>query len=125
MPLTLTLLAEPLAVCRLDPHSAPPAWAWSGPLVSITRSAEELSVVCAAASVPPDARAEQPWRALKVAGPLDFSLTGILASLAVPLAAADVSIFAVSTYDTDYVLVRSAQLDAALDALRRAGHTIA
>jgi len=125
MPLTLTLLPEPLAVCRLDPHSAPPEWAWSGPLVSITRSADELSLVCAAAQVPPDARAELPWRALKVAGPLDFSLTGILASLAAPLAEAAISIFAISTYDTDYVLVRAGQIDAALDSLRRAGHTIA
>ena len=125
MPLTLTLLAEPLAVCRLEPHSAPPAWAWNGGLVSLTRSAEELSLVCAAANVPPGVQAEQPWRALKVAGPLDFSLIGVLASLAVPLADAAISIFAVSTYDTDYVLVRSGQIDAALDALRRAGHTLA
>jgi uncharacterized protein len=125
MSLNLSLLAEPLAVCRLPAHSAPPDWAWSGPLVAITRSADELSLVCSAAYVPPGVQAEQPWRALKVAGPLDFSLTGILASLAAPLAEAGISIFAISTYDTDYILVRSSQTEAALDALRHAGHTIA
>jgi hypothetical protein len=88
------------------------------------RTASELSVVCAAAGVPDDVRAERGWRALAVEGPLDLALTGVLASLLVPLAHAGVSIFAVSTYDTDYVLVRSERLADALEALRGAGHRI-
>jgi hypothetical protein len=74
--------------------------------------------------MPSDAVIESGWRALGVVGPLDFSLIGILAALAEPLAAAKVSIFAISTYDTDYVLVREKSLETALAALRRAGHTV-
>lgn len=122
--LVLSVLPTPLAVVRLDATAAVPAWASSGELSSVTRTADELSIVCDEASVPPDARAERGWRALKVAGPLDFSLTGVLASLAVPLADARVSIFALSTYETDYVLVRAADLSRACDALTRAGHVI-
>ena len=93
-------------------------------MASVTRTAAELSIVAPSAAVPPEVRAERDWRALRVAGPLDFALTGILASLAAPLADAGVSIFALSTYDTDYVLVRHPQLDVALAALRAAGHTV-
>ena len=89
------------------------------------RTAAEVSVVCDAAGVPDGAAAERGWRALTVEGPLDFALTGVLAALAVPLAAAGVSIFAVSTYDTDHVLVRSERLADAVAALRAAGHTVA
>jgi hypothetical protein len=82
-------------------------------------------VVAAAAAVPRDAKAERGWRALHVDATLDFGLTGILAALVVPLAETGVSIFALSTYDTDYLLVREPQLPAALAALRAAGHTVA
>ena len=80
--------------------------------------------MCDEASVPPDARAERGWRALKISGPLDFSLTGVLASLVVPLADARASIFALSTYETDYVLVRAADLPRACEVLTQAGHVI-
>ncbi|MEA2380663.1 MAG: uncharacterized protein QOH72_634 [Solirubrobacteraceae bacterium] len=80
--------------------------------------------MCAAARVPDGARAESGWRALGVDGPLDFALTGVLAAVAVPLAEAGVSIFAVSTYDTDYVLVRADRLPDAVAALRGAGHSV-
>jgi hypothetical protein len=121
----LRLRAVPgeLAVCRL-PADAPVPAAVGGALWSVTRTADELSVVCPVADAPPDAEVERGWRALQVAGPLDFALTGVLAAIAVPLAHADVSIFAVSTYDTDYVLVREAALPAAAEALRRAGHDV-
>jgi uncharacterized protein len=122
--LTLSVLAGPLAVVRLDPAAPVPGWAWSGELCSVTRSADELSIVCGDAGVPSDVNAQRGWRALKVRGPLDFSLTGVLAALAAPLADAGIPIFALSTYDTDYVLVRDEALLAACDALRRAGHTI-
>jgi len=87
-------------------------------------TAAELSVVAPAAAVPSHAKAERGWRALRVDGTLDFALTGVLAAVVVPLAEAGVSIFALSTYDTDYVLVRDSQLPAAREALRAAGHTV-
>ena len=123
---TLDLLAGPLAICRLPPGAPVPPWAWEGeaPLVSVTRTADELSVVCAAAVVPPDVQASAPWRALRVAGPLDLSEVGILARLAAPLAGVGVSLFAVATFDTDWLLVREHALDAAVAALRRAGHVV-
>jgi hypothetical protein len=126
--LRLRLLTGELAVARLAPSARLPPWAAvarSGTLVSWTRTPDELSVVCAAAAVPPVVTAERGFRALAVVGPLDFSLTGVLAALATPLAEAGVSLFALSTYDTDYVLVRATQLRLALTALRRAGHTVA
>lgn len=123
--LILDLLPGVCAVCRLDAEAELPPWAiGTGPLFSMARTSEELSLVCAADAVPSGVRAEGGWRVLKVRGPLAFSLTGILAALAVPLARAEVSIFAVSTFDTDYLLVRQGQLAAALDALRAAGHTV-
>jgi hypothetical protein len=120
----LVLLDGEFAVARLPGDEATPAWAAEGSLSSVTRTAEELSVVCAASAVPAGVRAERGWRCLRVAGRLDFSLTGVLASIAAPLAAAEVSIFAVSTYDTDYVLVREESLGAAVDRLRVAGHEV-
>ena len=124
-PLTLFLLPETFAVCRLPADAALPAWALSGPFCAITRTADELSVVCVQAQVPPGVVCQPGWRCLQVAGPLDFGLTGVLASLAQPLAGAGVSIFAISTYDTDYLLTPEASLDAALAALHSAGHILA
>jgi hypothetical protein len=122
----LRLLAPTYAVARLDGDAPLPGWfSFGGPFASATRRDDELSLVCVEDAVPPDAAAERGWRALEVAGPLDFSLTGILASLAAPLADAGVSIFALATHDTDVLLVRSAQLDVAVGALENAGHTIA
>jgi uncharacterized protein len=122
----LLLLPGLFAVCWLDPDAPLPAWAMSGSssLVSITRTANELSVVCAQANVPGDVQREDNWRCLMVEGPLDFSLTGVLSALLAPLADAGVSIFALSTFDTDYLLVRAAQLDLALEALSAAGHPV-
>lgn len=94
--------------------------------VSVTRSCNEISVVCessAAARYEP-AALEADFRALKVEGPLAFSLTGVLSSLADPLARAEISIFAISTFDTDYLLIRAAAWDRALEALARAGFTL-
>lgn len=123
--LNLQLLEGPLAVCRLASKEPIPGWAYSaGPLCSITRTSEELSVVCGEAAVPMGLRCERGWRALKVQGPLDFGLTGILDALTDPLAQAGISIFALSTFDTDYLLVREAWLEEALAALRAAGHSL-
>jgi hypothetical protein len=122
--MTLELLAGSYAVCRLDPGDPPPAWAGPGPFVSITRTDAELSVVCAQEAVPATVQAERGWRCLRVRGPLGFGMTGILASLAGPMASSGVSIFVVSTYDTDYLLVQERDLDRGIDALARAGHTV-
>lgn len=125
LPLTLLLLPDTFAVCRLPTETALPDWATIGAFYAITRTAEELSLVCPQQHVPAGVACQPGWRCLQVAGPLDFSLTGVLASLAQPLAAAGVSIFALSTYDTDYLLVQAAQLQTALAALHNAGHMLA
>lgn len=93
-------------------------------LWSVTRTPDELSVVIAESAVPPEVRAEREWRALKVAGLLDFGLVGVLASLTAPLASAGVSVFVLSTFDTDYLLVRDPDLPRAVAVLRDAGFTI-
>ena len=118
--LTRDVLAGQLAVVRLPAGTALPAWFGQaiGPLVSVTRTNAETSLICDAAVVPSDAQAERGWRAIKVRGPLAFSLTGILAGILAPLAAAGISVFALSTYDTDYILVRATDLPDAVDALR-------
>ena len=122
--MTLDPLPGVYAICRLPAESPVPPWA-AGVFSSITRSASELSIVCGAADVPPAVQAERGYRGLAVRGPLDFSLVGIVAALASPLAAASVSIFVVSTYDTDYLFVREAELERATAALRGAGHAVA
>lgn len=123
--LTLSLLPDIFAVCRLPADAPLPAWALAGPFFAITRTVDELSIVCDQTQVPDGVICQPAWRCLQVAGPLDFTLTGVLAGLAEPLAAAGVSIFAVSTYDTDYLLAPAVALDQAVAALRNAGHTVA
>jgi hypothetical protein len=122
--LNLELLAGAFAVCRLEADAPLPSWAASGGFVSLTRTDAELSIVCPQESVPPGVQAEAGWRCLRVKGPLGFGLTGILASLAAPLASSGVSIFVVSTYDTDYLMVQQRDLDRGVHALERAGHSV-
>ena len=124
-PLALSVLPESLAVCRLEAAAKVPAWAHTGTFRVVTRTPAELSIVCREDAIPAGVPANRGWRAIAVDGTLDFALTGILASLASPLAAAGVSIFAVSTYDTDYVLVKQETLERALEALAAAGHRVA
>ncbi len=123
--LSLTLQKEVLAVCKLAPDASVPDWAWSpGTFHTISRTPEELSIVCLDSAVPSEVKKESGWRILKVDGPLDFSLSGILASIAGPLANAGISIFAISTYDTDYVMVKSDKAEEALKVLTKAGHVV-
>jgi hypothetical protein len=123
--MNLTLAPDRLAVCQLAPDVPLPAWAdGKGNFHSISRTSEELSVVCPEEVVPREVKQDAGWRAFKIDGPLDFGLTGILASIADPLAAAGVSIFVVSTYNTDYVLVKDVNADQAVKALQAAGHTV-
>jgi hypothetical protein len=120
----LSVLTGRFAVCRLAPEAAIPEWTQRGAFVSVTRTAEELSVVCDEENVPGDARAERGWRCFKLLGPFAFSETGVLAAITRPLAEAGISLFAVSTFDTDYVLVKAADFEPALNALGTAGHTV-
>ncbi len=122
--LTLTVLPQPLAICRLEAKAEIPGWALRGEFISITRTLDELSIVCAQSNTPADVKADRDWRALKVAGPLDLEMTGVLSSLAGPLAEAQINLFAVSTFDTDYLLVKGYNLTQACEVLRQAGHAV-
>ena len=121
---TLDVVTGSFAICRWAADEPLPSWVMQGPFFSVTRTPAELSAVCDADAVPPGVKAEGPWAMLAVRGPLAFEMTGVLAGLATPLAAAGISIFALSTYDTDYVLVRHHHLERAVRALRQAGHTV-
>ncbi|MBS7526040.1 ACT domain-containing protein [Fusibacter paucivorans] len=121
MSLKLKLMSEPLSVCRLDTNSELPVWALKDPFFSITKTADELSVVCSQSSVPEGILCETDWCSLKVMGPLDFSLIGILSKISDVLAKASISIFAVSTYDTDYIMLKATNLEAAVAALSHDG----
>ncbi len=122
--LELTLLLERFAISRLAADAPIPEWATEGPFFSLTRTGDELSVVTELSRVPVGVRSQPGWRVLKVHGPFVLSEIGVLASLAAPLAEAKITLFAVSTFDTDYLLVASETLPAAIAALERAGHTI-
>ena len=122
--LPLFILPDRLAVCRLQAEAPFPDWTRPGDLLAIIQTQNELSVVCTERYVPPDVRAERGWRALQIQGTLDFAMNGVLASIAVPLAHAGVSIFVLSTYDTDYVLVKEEALDRAVEALTQAGYLV-
>lgn len=122
--LSLTILPERLAICRLPPNDYLPATLGRARFWSVTRTDEEYSIVLPEENVSPGWQAETGWRGLKVQEPLDFDLTGILASLVEPLAGAGVSIFAISTYDTDYILVREKDLEKAKQVLMASGHTL-
>ncbi|GAA3280871.1 ACT domain-containing protein [Dactylosporangium vinaceum] len=126
--LDLALLPGDYAICRLPAGSAMPAGfaeaAAAGTVVSVTWTPEEVSILCPADRVPAGAAVESPWRCLRVAGPVQLALTGVLASIVSPLADARVNIFAFSTFDTDYLLVPAVRLHEALSALGAAGHRV-
>ena len=120
----LSILPGSFAIVRLAADAPLPSWASAGDFFSVTRTSDELSVVCLATQVPSSLTAETGWRALKVQGPFALSEIGVLAALAAALAHAKVSLFAISTFDTDYLLVSDKSLDAAVAALRAAGHIV-
>lgn len=125
LPLHLMRHAEPVAFVRL-PAGQEPAWDWrTGPLASITYTDSETSVVCAFDSVPKDARVQGPLTAFEIAGPLDFSTVGVLSGLLEPLAKQGISILALSTYDTDWILIGSEHADEAMATWKRGGNTAA
>ena len=123
-PLSLAVLPGEFSVWRLAADAPLPSVA-PGSFLSVTRTDDELSVVSSSTDVPSGAKSETGWRCLKVEGPLPFEMTGVLADLSGPLARAEIPIFVVSTYDTDYLLVKASDLDKACIALRGEGHVIA
>ena len=122
--LVLRIHAGEFAICRLLPSEPVPAWAGSAGFHAIVRTADELSILCAAPLVPPGVRAEHGWRLLQLVGPFEFGAVGILSSVLTPLANARISSLALATFDTDYVLVKADKLDAAIRAIESAGHTV-
>jgi hypothetical protein len=123
--LKLILMKDRLAICRLKAAETVPDWASSDSgFFSVTRTAGELSIVCVESAVPPGVKCERAWRIFEIEGPFDFAATGILVSAAAPLAEAGVPIFAISTFDTDYVLVKQEHTENAVRALESAGHCV-
>ncbi|HET6176882.1 MAG TPA: ACT domain-containing protein [Candidatus Sulfotelmatobacter sp.] len=112
------------AIVRLPAASAVPEWATRGDFTSITRTAEELSIVCLADNVPHDVHSPHRWVCLKLEGPFPFTLTGVLLSFIERLSSSGIPIFAVSTYDTDYVLINQDRSEGVVDLLRAAGHEL-
>lgn len=120
----LRTLPDLYAIVRLDPDADVPDWVGDSPFSSVTRSDSELSIVCSEEDLPDGLRAERGWCALELIGPLDFTLTGVVASLVSPLADSDVPIFVISTFETDYLLVREPDYSRAVGSLRAAGHSV-
>jgi len=121
---SIELLPERLAICRLEPDRADLDWDLGDGLLSVTFTDEEVSIVCEEGYAPGDAEVSRGWRCLRVAGPLDFEMVGVLAALSTVLADEGVPIFVLSTFDTDHILVRGTDLRRAVDALRAAGHEV-
>jgi hypothetical protein len=124
MKLSLLVLDPIFAICSLKRDNPLPDWATSSDFYSITRTYDELSIVCPQDQVPAGVDINKNWRCLKVQGPLGFSITGILASISMPLSTEGVSVFVFSSYDTDHIMVKQYELEKAIDVLQKAGHTV-
>ncbi len=124
MALTMKLLSGKYGVCSLGAFEAIPAWADNGEFYSITKTSDELSIVCSESNIPNNIKSERDWRILKVEGPLDFSLIGIISSISSVLAKQKISVFVISTYDTDYILIKEKYLRKSIDSLQDEGYNI-
>jgi hypothetical protein len=122
--MNLLLLVDEFSVCRLDPEQREPDWCSASSFLSITRTRSELSVVCASDQIPPEIEQEGGWRGIEVEGPLNFDQIGILAGLVGPLAEAQVPVFVLSTFETDYLFIKGADLARAIERLENAGHRL-
>lgn len=122
--LTLKLLKDKYGVCELDRMAPIPKWVEASDFFSLTKTMEELSIVCLEKDIPSDIKCERDWRILKVEGPLDFALVGILSSISTILAKKSISIFAISTYDTDYILIKAKDINNAIQALRNENYEV-
>lgn len=124
-PQELSLLQETYGICRLPAAAPIPEWASAEPLCSATRTGTELTIICPQDVIPPDHRDEMSWRCLRIDGSFDLNQVGVLASLAEPLARAGISIFVFGSYETDFVLVKQADIKEAIAALSASGHAVA
>jgi len=122
--LSLAILRDLFAVCKLGADENIPSWALSGSFCSVTLTPDELSIVCSQELVPEGVEAVRRWKCLKVEGKLSFTLVGILSSLTSSLAHVGISTFTISTHDTDYLFMRESDLSRGVVALRKAGHSI-
>ena len=118
------LYTEKYAVCRLDCNEKIPTWINTEKFYSITKTEDELSIVCFDENISKNIKCEKDWRILKILGPLDFSLVGILSKISTLLAGNDISIFAISTYDTDYILVKEKDVKKTVEVLTDNGHNV-
>lgn len=122
--LTMRLLVGRYGICRLNSNDLIPEWVYKSSFLSVTRTMDELSIVCNEESIPNNIKCEKEWRVLMVEGPLDFSLIGILASISKILSQNLISVFVISTYDTDYILVKNNAINNAIEALVSEGYRI-
>jgi hypothetical protein len=120
----LSLLSNQYVILRLAADAETPKWAANGEFFSVTRTSDELSIVTAFTNVPAQMSSDSKWRVLKVHGPFALNEVGVLAALVAPLSKAAISIFVISTYDTDYLLINEKQCDAAISALENEGHSV-
>ena len=118
----LHVLEEPLAVVRLQPETPVPQWVFQSRFFSVTKTDDELSIFCEERVVPSEVEGTGGWRAFRVAGQIAFELSGVISGLTLPLAAKQISLFSISTHDTDYLVVREDRLEDAIDVLQRTGH---
>ncbi len=120
--LSMRILNEEYGVCRLEADSEVPSWARNGEFTSITRTSDELSVVCSEKNIPEEIICERNWKIIKIEGPLDFTMIGVLAQISMILAKEKISIFVISTFDTDYILVKEKYLNLAKITLIKEGY---
>ena len=120
----LKILPQAYAIARLDPEAAIPDWADGAGFVSISRTDDELSIVCVEGRVPQSARKDAGWTCLKLLGPFEFGETGIVLSIIRPLSENGLGIFIVSTFDGDHLLVKTSDLEKAVTLLAQAGHIV-
>ena len=123
MKLNLSVLEDSFTIHRLPQNNEIPKQVFEGQFYSVSKTDEELSIVCSSSVLLDSESSEAGWSCIKVLGPLDFSLTGILANISAVLAKTEISIFAISTFDTDYILVKSEKLQTAKTALQKAEYT--
>jgi hypothetical protein len=121
---SLSLFEEEYAVCRLDKSAPIPAWAIRGEFFSVSRTPDELSIVCEQEAVPPETDHDGGWRCFKIESPFEFDLAAMISSVAAPLADEQIDIFVVATQDSDYLLVRQADLDRSISRLQNSGYRV-
>jgi len=122
--LQLSLLKETYGICVFPSNAIIPEWALMTSLCSITRTKKDLTIVCPQNIIPPDSESDLNWRCFRIDGTFDLNQIGVISSLAAPLAQADISIFVISTYDTDYILVKDQKVEHAVSVLIDYGHMI-